>query len=793
MQKGIVKCVLSGDTIVVRNNPVAGKPPMERVLNLAYVQSPRLGRRDDQGDEYYAFESREFLRKMLVGKLVEFKVEYKTMSGRENVILVFNGQNVAELSVQNGCTQLRTKDAIEQVQLLIQYEAEAQERGLGIWAKFGDDSRSVVSINYSPQIDALQLVKKYGKQEVPVIIERVNDAGNFKVLTSDYQMFNFALSAIQCPIYRKDVPGQEDLVESYAEEAKFFVESRLLQRSVNVVFEGAVGQNFYGTVIHPAGNIAELLLANGFAKIVDWQLSSLSADADKYKSALQEAQSKQLRIWNQSPVTYQSSLQSQQKQSQSSIGTGKKQFDGIVTRIVTADTLTIGNPSDLSQERKISLSSFRPPRAKDEKESFYNLEAREYMRSKLIGQKVHVSVEYEKEGGQDYDDKTCATVTMGPLNIAEALITKGFGYVMRHKKDDNDRSHHYDQLLMAEDKAKSGKKGVWSDKLVPIIRINDASESATKAKSFLNAFQRAGQIQAVVEYVSNAGRLRLYLPKQQCKLSFLLAGVKVPRSGRTSQDKSEPFADEATAYVSRLILQHDVLIEVDNIDKGGNFIGNLQLMSGDKSNLAIKLVEKGFASVWYADKLKFAQQLYEAESRAKNSKFGIWSVSQPSSESGKVSQVQQKQEFKPYSINVEVVRVIDAGRIAAKLLSEGPKEKELRLAFVKAPPINSDYGPDAKAYLESAIVDSKQFQATVEYQLAGEDYVTLYYANHQSILDSVNAELVSGGWAQVDSKIVAGKDSEDDKVKELLYLQREAKMDRIGMFEYGDYSLDEDE
>jgi hypothetical protein len=37
----------------------------------------------------------------------------------------------------------------------------------------------------------------------------------------------------------------------YAEEAKFFVESRLLQRDVEIILESFNNNNFVGTVVHP--------------------------------------------------------------------------------------------------------------------------------------------------------------------------------------------------------------------------------------------------------------------------------------------------------------------------------------------------------------------------------------------------------------------------------------------------------------------------------------------------------------------------------------------------------------
>lgn len=65
--------------------------------------------------------------------------------------------------------------------------------------------------------------------------------------------------------------------EPHAEEARFFVESKLLQRDVAVILESVNNNNFVGTIVHPFGNIAEHLLRYGFAKCVDWSLAVMSA------------------------------------------------------------------------------------------------------------------------------------------------------------------------------------------------------------------------------------------------------------------------------------------------------------------------------------------------------------------------------------------------------------------------------------------------------------------------------------------------------------------------------------
>ena len=80
---GTVKEVLSGDTVVVMGASKSGPPP-ELKLTLASLQAPRIGFRKDRPDEPFAFASREFLRRLVIGKRVKFRVEYSVESISKN-------------------------------------------------------------------------------------------------------------------------------------------------------------------------------------------------------------------------------------------------------------------------------------------------------------------------------------------------------------------------------------------------------------------------------------------------------------------------------------------------------------------------------------------------------------------------------------------------------------------------------------------------------------------------------------------------------------------------------------
>lgn len=72
-----------------------------------------------------------------------------------------------------------------------------------------------------------------------------------------------------------DADGKPDhsVTVDFAEEARYFVESRLLQREVKIVLESVNNTNFVGSIQFPKGNIAEALLREGFAKCVDWSMA----------------------------------------------------------------------------------------------------------------------------------------------------------------------------------------------------------------------------------------------------------------------------------------------------------------------------------------------------------------------------------------------------------------------------------------------------------------------------------------------------------------------------------------
>ncbi|GFZ03971.1 TUDOR-SN protein 1 [Actinidia rufa] len=202
------------------------------------------------------------------------------------------------------------------------------------------------------------------------------------------------------------------------------------------------------------------------------------------------------------------------------------------------------------------------------------------------------------------------------VNIAELLIARGFGTVIRHR-DFEERSNYYDALLSAESRAIAGKKGIHSSKDSPAMHIADlTTASAKKTKDFLPFLQRK-RLPAVVEYVLSGHRFKLFVPKETCSIAFSFSGVRCP-------GRDEPFSDEAIALMRRKIMQRDVEIEVETVDRTGTFLGS---MWESKTNMAVTLLEAGLAKLqtsFGTDRIPDAHLLAQAEQSAKRQKLKIW-------------------------------------------------------------------------------------------------------------------------------------------------------------------------
>lgn len=436
----------------------------------------------------------------------------------------------------------------------------------------------------------------------------------------------------------------------------------------------------------------------------------VSQGAEKYRLAEKQAKQARLRIWK----TY--------TPSGSNIDEANKTFVGKVVEVANGDSLTVKIQD--GAYKKIFLSSVRPPRAADlnkegtqgagtaavtarpDKKNIplydvpYLFEAREFLRKKLIGKRVSVTVDYIQPKSEDYGEKVCCSVMFGETNVAEALVSAGLAKVIRHRQDDDQRSSKYDDLLAAEARAQKKGAGLHSTKEFTSLKIADASADANRSKQFLPSLQRLGRIDALVEFVSSGARFKLYLAKESCLLTFVLAGVDCPRVGRQGgaggPTQSDEFGDEAYALSKERCLQHEVKVEIENVDKYGNFIG--WLFTEDNTNLSVALVEAGYAAVFRgAERSPYYNSLVNAETRAKEKKLNRW---KNFVEETKVVEEVEKNEPNERAINLTRIVITEVNNdlhFYAQHVDDGPKLEQLmtqlRSELELRPPVPGAYTP----------------------------------------------------------------------------------------------------
>ncbi|KAJ5108555.1 hypothetical protein N7456_005230 [Penicillium angulare] len=626
-----VKSVLSGDTVVLSH---VTNPTQERILSLAYVSAPRLRR---EGDEAYGFQSREFLRELLVGKVIQFHVVYTIPTGakREYGIIKLPGfdAQLPEISVQEGWSRVReeagkrsdeSEETLELLGRLRALEALAQDEGKGVWAA---SSKGLIDTSYELSNGAA-LVAKYKGEQLEGIIEKVlnGDRVVLRLLLSadEHLQTVVAVAGIRAPsAKRTTAEGKEQAAEPFGDEAQQFVESRVLQRKVKVSLVGVTPQGqLVATLLHPNGNIARFVLEAGLARCQDHHSTLLGADMALLRQAENTAKDARKGLFTGHV---------------GSKATGAAAGDYTVTRVLNADTIFVRNKA--GAEKKISLTSIRQPKPSDPKQAPFAADAKEFLRKQVISKHVKVTVNGKKPANEGYEEREVATVVQGNTDVGLALVEAGYASVIRHRMDDDDRSPDYDSLLAAEADAQKEARGMWSPKPPKAKQIVDYSENVQKAKLELGVLQRSKRIPAVVDFVKSGSRFTVIVPRENAKLTLVLSGIRAPRSARGPGETGEPFGQEAHDLANRRCMQRDVEIDVETIDKVGGFIGTLYV---NKENFTKILLEEGFATVhaYSAEKSGHANEYFAAEERAKEGRKGLWHDWDPSKEAAEAEELE---------------------------------------------------------------------------------------------------------------------------------------------------------
>jgi staphylococcal nuclease domain-containing protein 1 len=312
----IVKSIFSGDTLVIKPLTRSSANETEQRISLNYITAPKLARPPtDTGaaggssvDEPYAFETREFLRKKLVGREICYTIDFTIPQSNRLMCTVYlgkdkeSGENIIESLVSEGLVELRQQTGVRandskyQRLVVIDEQAKSNKRG-----RYSDQLSDVHVRNLKWTLEnPKQFVDEHKSQQpLDAIVEFVRDGNTVRcLLLPSYYLVTIQLTGIKCPILKREGNSTNENNEPFAEEARQYVDTRLLQRQVKVILDGVNNQNLVGTLLHPNGNIALHLLKEGLAKCVDWSLTLLQQGwREKYRATEKYAKDNRLRIW----------------------------------------------------------------------------------------------------------------------------------------------------------------------------------------------------------------------------------------------------------------------------------------------------------------------------------------------------------------------------------------------------------------------------------------------------------------------------------------------------------------
>ena len=645
MIKGLVKGVLSGDTLILSGRlPKNGAMPEEVSLTLTGVLAPKIGNSIKLEEEPFSFESREFLRKLLIGKVVQYKVDY-THNERKFGHILFEGKNINVEVLKNGFGKLgfipKGHENIYKSDLwpLLQAaDKEAKEKRVGMHGDNSDSKKHIRTLcNLSDSGEDKKKVDEAinNGTEIDAIVEHVFNCAFISVYIPKWNCFaKVNLRFVSIPSNSKDP-------ELY-KKGKAYCERICLCKDVKLtIFDFDENKNLICdvTVLDKKQNLAEVVLKEGYSKSFTGgnknpKVYNLT-DINFVRAAENEAKNKRLGVWKDAVITESKGLK---KDNEDDLGEAK------CIMANSGDSLTVLNKK--KEEVKIFLSNLKAPAlarfGTDEQNKPWAFQSREYIRKKLVGKVLKCDLDYihtvnidpsKIKGPNKSTHRVMKFYTIYYTDdkneskcINVEVIENGLANLTNYKIEEGNPSKEFDSMLKAEQEAKKNKVGLYSKKVPPLCTYSDLlSSGKTKKKEFINFLTGLVNLDCVVDFCFSANKFKLRIDQKQVMIPFGLIGVKSFTNDKNNSSLFQKYFRKSYDFVVNTILQRDGVCDIVQADKVGNYFGNF-IFNG--KNFGTLLIEKGLAvcSERASDvgKNKYINEMKEAEKKAQKEKVGLW-------------------------------------------------------------------------------------------------------------------------------------------------------------------------
>ena len=593
----LVKGVPSGDSVSLSGNIKKGveEVPEEKQLYLSLVSSPRCASNNNPEDEPYGTESRNYLKSLVLGKVVKYTIDYKVgdklfgqiFSDNKNINLELVRSGYCKIGFLGKSNESLLKG--EYYSKLQNAENEAKKNKLNIWC---DDTEELELHRY--RVTSLndtnfnELFEKCKGTLVNAVIEFVFNVSLYSLLIKDTHN-----CYIKASLRFIAVPSKDTVLYR---TGKAFIERIALHRDVQVVMHAIDDYgNIIVDIINDSKSLAINILKRGYTKLyISNNIANSRDDITMVKNAQAAAQKEGLRIWKGSKLD----LGDDEKKI-SRVKTAEcSDFEGLCIQVNSGDCFNIKS-STSGETYRIFMSHIKAPTFgklnTDEPDQPWAWQAKEHLRKILVGKKIRVEFDYTK----DIKDKKMNFYSVfrsdgsKEINVNEELVEHGLVHFSAPRGNDMDISKYLETYSTANTVAKGKKVGLHSTKEPGNPNYSDLiAANPKKKREFINFLTNQKNLHCVVEFVFSATKLKLRIEKNKCMVLFSIQGIKTVAKDKNNTDLYNKILATGSDYVNEHFMQREGTCDITHSDKMGNYFGNLYIGGVNVANI---LLQEGLA------------------------------------------------------------------------------------------------------------------------------------------------------------------------------------------------------
>ena len=413
MSKGLVKGVLSGDTIIISGALSKDYSlPEEINLTLTGVFAPKIGNASKLEEEPYSFESREFLRKLIIGKVVHYKIDYSHNDRKFGHIKFENKLINAEI-LKSGYARIgylpKTQENLYKSELwtsLKAAEKEAMDNKRGIYEVKEDNKRGIYEVkeekeekdkhirklgNLSDLEEAKKKIQEHieSGDNIDAIVEYVFNTSMVSIYIPSLSCFSkINLRFVQIPSPTKD---PELFKIGKAKSERLCLSKDIKLKIFDIDSAGTLTGDIFLQIDKTEQNLALYLLKNGFCKSFTGGNKNPKVfnllDINLARAAENEAKAKRAGLWKNENIP---DIKKIKKENQDDLSQAK------CIMVNSGDSLTVLN--NKKEEVRIFLSNLKAPAmarfGSDEQNKPWAFQSKEFLRKKLVGKTLICELDY---------------------------------------------------------------------------------------------------------------------------------------------------------------------------------------------------------------------------------------------------------------------------------------------------------------------------------------------------------------------------------------------------------------